>query len=57
MITGTKDAATGDGTPADINTPTTDVLKCSCDRKLPSGGEGWWSKGPNDVVEGSDMCV
>ena len=40
MITGTKEAATGEGTPADVNTPTTDVLKCSCGRKLRSGGEG-----------------
>ena len=40
IITGTKEAATGDWTPADVNTPTTDVLKCLCDRKLRSGGEG-----------------
>ena len=39
MITGTKEAATEDGTPAEVNTPTTDVLKCSCGRKLSHGEE------------------
>ena len=40
MITGTKEAATGDGTPADVKTPTTEVLKCSCGRKLCHGEKG-----------------
>ena len=39
MITGTKEAATEDGTLVEVNTPTTDVLKCSCGRKLSRGEE------------------
>lgn len=39
MITGTKEAATADATPAEVSTPSTDVLKCSCGRKLCHGKE------------------
>ena len=39
MTTGTKDAATVEGIPADVSTPTTDVLKCSCGRKICHGEE------------------
>ena len=39
IITGTKEAATADGVPAELSTPTTDVLKCSCGCKLSDGEE------------------
>ena len=38
MITGTKEAATTDGAPAE-GKPTTDVLKCSCGCKFSDGEE------------------
>jgi hypothetical protein len=39
IITGTREAATGYGNPADVKTPTTDVLNFSCEDK-PGGGKG-----------------
>ena len=34
MMTGTNEAATGAGTPAEVNAPTTDVLNRSCGDRL-----------------------